>query len=284
MASSASKGYLTVTLRIRDEGNVIRTRRQTRWPGHVHTMVREAAKYLTEALQAANEVELEDMIENIIDAVEKQSLSCNMVERPMVEAAVLECSKSLDEAIEHNFNIIGAFDIPRYIYNSERKKFLPLSMTNHPAPNLFGSARDKAELFRERYIILQQRTHRHELFSPSAVGAHTDESRNKFQLKTVETLLGSSAKMGEVIVLGMIAQLKEGKFFLEDPTGVVLLDLSKAQFHSGLYTESCFVLTEGWYEDEVFHVTAFGFPPTESSATTRYFIYFLYPQEEWSML
>lgn len=29
-------------------------------------------------------------------------------------------------------------------------------MTNHPAPNLFGTARDKAELFRERYTILQQ--------------------------------------------------------------------------------------------------------------------------------
>lgn len=26
----------------------------------------------------------------------------------------------------------------------------------------------------------------------------------------------------------------------------------------------------GWYEDEVFHVNAFGFPPTEPSATTRY--------------
>ncbi|XP_070605001.1 DNA polymerase epsilon subunit 2 isoform X2 [Erythrolamprus reginae] len=229
----------------------------------------DATKYLIEALQTTNEVELEDMIENIIDAVEKQSLSCNMIEKSMVEAAVLECSRSVDEAIEHLFNIIGAFDIPRYIYNSERKKFLPLSMTDHSAPNLFGSARDKAELFRERYIILQQRTHRHELFTPSAIGSQTDENKNKFQLKTIETLLGSSAKMGEVIVLGMITQLKEGKYYLEDPTGVVLLDISKAQFHSGLYTESCFVLTEGWYEDEVFHVTAFGFPPTEPSSTTR---------------
>uniref|UniRef100_A0A670XTU3 DNA polymerase II subunit 2 n=1 Tax=Pseudonaja textilis TaxID=8673 RepID=A0A670XTU3_PSETE len=207
-----------------------------------------------------NEVELEDMIENIIDAVEKQSLSCNMIERSMVETAVLECSRSIDETMEHIFNIIGAFDIPRYIYNSERKKFLPLSMTDHSAPNLFGSARDKAELFRERYIILQQRTHRHELFTPSAIGTQTDESKSKFQLKTVETLLGNSAKMGEVIVLGMITQLKEGKFFLEDPTGVVLLDLSK---------ELCLLYSTGWYEDEVFHVTAFGFPPIEPSAITR---------------
>lgn len=29
-------------------------------------------------------------------------------------------------------------------------------MTNFPVPNLFGTARDKAELFRERYSILQQ--------------------------------------------------------------------------------------------------------------------------------
>nr|DBA14529.1 TPA: hypothetical protein GDO54_005484 [Pyxicephalus adspersus] len=236
----------------------------------------EASKYLIEALKSVNEVELEDVIDSIIDAVEKQPLSSNMIERSTVEAAVQECSRSCDETIEHIFNIIGAFDIPRFIYNSERKKFLPLKVANYPEPNLIGSARDKAELFRERYIILQQRTHRHELFTPPVIGAHPDESRSKFQVKTVENLLGSASKMGEVIVLGMITQLKEGKYFLEDPTGAVQLDLSKSisflmssYFHSGLYTESCFVLAEGWYEDKIFHVNAFGFPPTEPSNTTR---------------
>ncbi|XP_019351633.2 DNA polymerase epsilon subunit 2 isoform X1 [Alligator mississippiensis] len=229
----------------------------------------DAIKYLTESLQSVGELELEDAIENIIEAVEKQPLSTNMIELSTVEAAVQECSQSLDETIENVFSIIGAFDVPRYIYNSERKKFLPLSMTSHPPPNLFGTARDKAELFRERYTMLQQRTHRHELFTPSAIGAQPDDGRNKFQLKTIESLLGNTAKIGEVIVLGMITQLKEGKFFLEDPTGIVQLELSKAQFHSGLYTESCFVLAEGWYEDQVFHVNAFGFPPTEPSAITR---------------
>ncbi|OXB72803.1 UNVERIFIED_CONTAM: hypothetical protein H355_011327 [Colinus virginianus] len=226
----------------------------------------EAVKYLTETLQSLNEEELEDVIDKIIDAVEKQPLSTNMIELATVEAAVQECSQALDETVyvppqlmlqinshfrENVFNIIGAFDIPRYIYSSDRKRFLPLSMTSFPVPNLFGTARDKAELFRERYSILQQRTHRHELFTPAAVVIHPDDNRSKFQLKTVETLLGSTVKVGEVIVLGMITQLKE--------------------FHSGLYTESCFVLAEGWYEDEVFHVNAFGFPPTEPSATTRAF-------------
>ncbi|NXP69507.1 DPOE2 polymerase, partial [Ramphastos sulfuratus] len=171
---------------------------------------------------------------------------------------------------ENVFNIIGAFDIPRFIYNSERKKFLPLSMTSLPVPNLFGTARDKAELFRERYSILQQRTHRHELFTPSPIVAHPDDSKSKFQLKTIETLLGNTAKVREVIVLGMITQLKEVGCFLLWKNSFKNPDLRKRsfltfphQFHNGLYTESCFVLAEGWYEDEVFHVKAFGFPPTE---------------------
>ncbi|NWT15142.1 DPOE2 polymerase, partial [Vireo altiloquus] len=141
------------------------------------------------------------------------------------------------------------------------------SMTDLPRPSLFGTARDKAELFRERYSILQQRTHRHELFTPSPVVAHPDDSKSKFQLKTVETLLGNPAKVEEVIVLGMITQLKEVSCFLLKIHSLTFLH----QFHSGLYTESCFVLAEGWYEDEVFHVNAFGFPPTEPSATTRAF-------------
>uniref|UniRef100_A0A8B9NYQ8 DNA polymerase epsilon subunit 2 n=1 Tax=Apteryx owenii TaxID=8824 RepID=A0A8B9NYQ8_APTOW len=59
----------------------------------------DAINYLTEALQSINEVELEDVIENIIDAVEKQPLSSNMIEQSTVEAAVQECSQALDETV-----------------------------------------------------------------------------------------------------------------------------------------------------------------------------------------
>ncbi|XP_062378257.1 DNA polymerase epsilon subunit 2 [Sardina pilchardus] len=229
----------------------------------------EASKYLLEVLESVSETDLNDVIERILDAVEKQPLTSSMIELSIMETAVQDCSQSCDETIDNVFNIIGAFDVPRYIYSSERKKFVPLSMTTHPSPSLCGVARDKAELFRERYTILQQRTHRHELFTPPVIGSAPEEGRNKFQLKTVEALLGSTSKLGEVIVLGMVTQLKEGKYYLEDPSGTIQLDISKAQFHSGLYTESCFVLAEGWYEDSVFHINAFGFPPTEPSSTTR---------------
>ncbi|TKS86734.1 DNA polymerase epsilon subunit 2 [Collichthys lucidus] len=236
----------------------------------------EASKYLVEVLESVNSSELDDVIERVLDAVEKQPLSSSMIELSVVESAVQDCTQSCDETIDNVFNIIGAFDVPRYIYSMERKKFVPINMTSHPAPSLCGLARDKAELFRERYTILQQRIHRHELFTPPAIGAAVEEGQNKFQLKTIEALLGSTSKLGEVIVLGMVTQLKEGKFYLEDLSGTVQLDMSKAisfhsshQFHNGLYTESCFVLAEGWYEDSVFHVNGFGFPPTEPSSGTR---------------
>nr|XP_055027510.1 DNA polymerase epsilon subunit 2 isoform X2 [Misgurnus anguillicaudatus] len=229
----------------------------------------ESSRYLLQVLESVSEADLDEVLERILDAVEKQPLSSSMIELSVVEIAVQDCSQSCDETIENVFNIIGAFDVPRFIYSTERKKFVPISMTTHPSPKLCGQSRDKAELFRERYTILQQRTHRHELFTPPVIGSAPDEGRNKFQLKTVEALLGSTAKLGEVIVLGMITQLKEGKFYLEDLSGTVQLNMSKAQFHSGLYTESCFVLAEGWYEDSVFHVNAFGFPPTEPSSFTR---------------
>ncbi len=60
-----------------------------------------------------------------------------------------------------------------------------------------------------------------------------------------------------------------GRYSLEDPTGAVPLDLKEAKFHRGLYTENCFVLIEGWYEDGVLHCTAVGFPPPETAEDTR---------------
>ena len=67
----------------------------------------------------------------------------------------------------------------------------------------------------------------------------------KYQLKCVDYLLGTTKKLNNVIVLGMLTQIKHGKYSLEDPTGCVDLDLTNAKFHRGLYTENCFVLVEG---------------------------------------
>lgn len=119
---------------------------------------------------------------------------------------------------------------------------------------------------RFRYTMLWQRTIRHELFSPTISG--TTNTAKKFQLKCIEQLL-SANQMDEVVVLGLLTQLTEGKFYIEDPTGIVPLDMSNAQFHSGLFCEGCFVLVEGGYEDLTLKVAGLGFPPPEAAGSSR---------------
>lgn len=120
-----------------------------------------------------------------------------------------------------------------------------------------------------RYTIIWQRTIRIKLFAKEALSSM--ESENEFQLRKIEVLLSSSSRVNDVIVLGLLTQLTEGKFYLEDPTGSVLLDMTQTSYHSGLFTESCFVLAEGYYDDKVFHVMGLFLPPAESRATSQPF-------------
>ncbi|XP_073247665.1 DNA polymerase epsilon subunit 2-like [Porites lutea] len=233
---------------------------------HGLSLKTEATKFLTEVLSPLTEVELEDWLDKIVEGVQKQPLSSSLVDREIAEQAVQECSQSSEDDSDKAFTIIDAFSVPRFTFNPDRKKFLPSSGCVALHSN---NANAKPEVFRERYNILYQRTMRHELFSPVAEGANQNQVAEKFALKPVEFLLGSTAKLGQLIVLGMMTQIKEGKYFLEDPTGVVELNLRQATFHTGLYTENCFVLAEGAYEDGIFHVKALGFPPAEPGQVTR---------------
>ena len=233
---------------------------------HGLSLQTNATKFLTDVLSPLSEVEQEDWLDKIVEVVHKQPLTSSLVDREKVELAVQECSQSTEEDNDKAFTMIDAFSVPRFAFNSDRKKFLPTSGSVSLHAN---NANAKCEVFRERYAILHQRTMRHELFSPVVEGANQSQVAEKFALKPVEYLLGSTANVGQVIVLGMLTQMKEGKYYLEDPTGVVELDLKPTSFHTGLYTENCFVLAEGTYEDEVFHVKALGFPPAEPAQVTR---------------
>ncbi|PIK60350.1 putative DNA polymerase epsilon subunit 2 [Apostichopus japonicus] len=184
----------------------------------------DATKYLSEILSTLNEREQEDWLERIVETVRKQPLTSALLKKDLVEAAVEECKQGDDDENDNVFNIISSFSLPRFTFNQEQKKFL----RDSTPVNLHGNADVKTAFFLDRYTLLHQRTSRHNLFTPPVQGSTLDSKTTKFQLKSVEFLLGSTAKIGELIVLGMLTQIKEGKYFLEDPTGAVELDLSKA--------------------------------------------------------
>jgi hypothetical protein len=73
-----------------------------------------------------------------------------------------------------------------------------------------------------RYTVIKQITDRHPLFKPSA-----DDSEEKFKIYPIEHLLSSSKRLNKIITMGLFSQLKIGYYHLEDPSGIVQLDLSE---------------------------------------------------------
>lgn len=209
--------------------------------------------------------DLDDVIDHIIEAVQRQPLETSLVTKEIVEVAVEECNEATDSDIEKALQVIDSFSVPKFSYNSEQKKFLPVS---HSTQKLHSGAADKGAVFKDRYTLLHQRTLRHELFTPPTPGQPLSTAA-KFSLRTVEHLISGSGSPDKIVALGMLIQRSEGKFYLEDLSGSVELDLSQCRYHSGLFVETCVVLAEGHYEDLVFHVSGIGLPPVESATDTR---------------
>lgn len=227
----------------------------------------EGTSFLVEVLEPYKDREdITSIIEQIMEAVQRQPLKTPLLTREALEVAVEECNQETDSDPEKALVLINAFQTPPFSYNPDQKKFLPIP---HFSMKLFPAASHKSKLIQERYHIMYQRTVRHHLFTPPVVGGAGSKKGPKFRLHTVEYLLSSSGLADKVIVLGMIIQLRERKFYLEDVTGKVELDLSDCLFHTGLFIESSLVLAEGVFKDEVFHLSAIGFPPIEPPDTTR---------------
>lgn len=148
----------------------------------------------------------------------------------------------------------------------ENKKFIITK--NHR--KILAPASSRSDYIRSRYYTILQRILRHDLFAPNVNEdiKTSDTNSRKFVLKYAENLL-SAATVEEVVMLGLLSKFKEGKFYLEDPSGAIPIDLSEAKFHSGLYTEGAFMLAEGTFNDGVLKVSGLGFPPLEAATSSR---------------
>ncbi|KAJ2805527.1 DNA-directed DNA polymerase epsilon, subunit B [Coemansia guatemalensis] len=163
------------------------------------------------------------------------------------------------------FTVISAFDVPTLWYDPGKKLF------THPFENaaILPSAEAKAALFRQRYDLLKQRVLRNENFM--AVSFSDQEKDRFYQLSTVDSLQGREGE--HFLLFGMLSQLEEGKLSLEDRAGSIELDFtemnSKHSTVNGLFTESCFVLVDGYVEDGIFRVEEIGLPPPEPREKTK---------------
>lgn len=95
---------------------------------------------------------------------------------------------------------------------------------NNDKSKILADADIKATMFLERYSSILQRTKRNFLQRVAEGG------RDQLKLQTVDYLLTLSyVTLDHTLILGSLLQVSEGKYYLEDPTGIVQLDLTHAK-------------------------------------------------------
>ncbi|XP_055697195.1 DNA polymerase epsilon subunit 2 [Phlebotomus papatasi] len=223
--------------------------------------IRSGCPFLVEELAKIPQEDHRKLLEDMCDHVQRQNLSAPVLEQQHLELAFKESQNyGLNES-ETVFSVIpDAFAIPSFVYDSERKKFLPSGQVR----SLLGDSGAKGECLRNRYYMLWQRTARHEMFSKSVL----DRNAAGFVLRRVENILCTS-KMRDVVIMGLFTKFSDGKFHVEDPTGTIALDMTDAKMHSGLFCDGCFVLVQGKYQEGILKVSSLGFPPPEAASSSR---------------
>jgi DNA polymerase epsilon subunit 2 len=163
-------------------------------------------------------------------------------------------SSSSSRAMKSVFQVIHANDVPRFRYQDEKKRFFRVS----DSTKLFGTAEEKRQMYSERWHLVKQRLLRHSLFRQKRVFRSGEQA--PYQLTTIEALLGTTEFH---YILGMLTQVEEGSWYLEDISGRVKCDFTQAGVASGFFTETSLILAEGRMLKGVLRVSVVGFPVAE---------------------
>eukprot|EP00562_Extubocellulus_spinifer_P002809 CAMPEP_0178486180 /NCGR_PEP_ID=MMETSP0696-20121128/8674_1 /TAXON_ID=265572 /ORGANISM="Extubocellulus spinifer, Strain CCMP396" /LENGTH=574 /DNA_ID=CAMNT_0020113835 /DNA_START=22 /DNA_END=1746 /DNA_ORIENTATION=+ len=188
-----------------------------------------------------------------------------VVTKSLLADVVADLSRDGGDVTDEALQLLDAFRTPRLAYDSMRKQFT-LMTDRMEKRSLYAEAIRKVEMFAQRYALVQQRILKQDLFRPKLVAAGKSSSSKQgggtHTLTPVESLLGRS---GVKFLLGMVVQVEEGRYYLEDHTAQVPMDLSQASvLTDGFITENSIVLVEGEMMDGVLLVHRMGSPIIET--------------------
>lgn len=191
----------------------------------------------------------------------------NIVTAALLEDVVADFRRDAKDVADEAVQLLDAFHMPRLDYDRMRKNFTLVPFGKEER-TLYGEAVAKVDMFNQRYALVQQRILRDASFQPKLVtnriGRATQNNNDGKEIITitpVESLLGRS---GRRFLLGMIVQVEEGKYYLEDHTAQVPLNFTEASLLTdGFVTENCIVIIEGEAIDGVLHVHYMGSPIVE---------------------
>ncbi|PKA49599.1 DNA polymerase epsilon subunit 2 [Apostasia shenzhenica] len=206
----------------------------------------------------------DEALDLLVDEIDKEPLKSSILDKEAVRRVVnllLEAEAAVDPASSSASNrlalrVIDAFVIPRFRYDSIKKVFY-----EHTGKlSIHGDAGDKVALYRDRYQLLLQRLTRDKYFSKPVFDTATVDSVS-CEITPIQSLIGCA---GRRWLMGVISQLEEGHFYLEDLTAAIPIDLTNAKITSGFFVENTIIVAEGeLLPTGTFKVNTCGFPPLE---------------------
>ncbi|XP_063977323.1 DNA polymerase epsilon subunit 2 [Diachasmimorpha longicaudata] len=229
------------------------------------SITRSVATFLVKQLLSVAPDQRELWLTRITDKILALNLVDPHVSLEHVKHAIKECVRpdEILDASETIFNVLNFEDIPQVVYDPTMKKFVLRKVPR----DYFPEPLHKPNVFRDRLTLLRERTMRQEPFAPRKFG---EKNKEKKELVPIECLLTDSRE-GNLFVMGILSQLVDGQYFLEDTGGAVKIDLTKNPqvFDEGLITEGCIVIAQGYFEDGLLEVKSIQLPPIEPSASSR---------------
>ncbi|XP_018397360.1 PREDICTED: DNA polymerase epsilon subunit 2 [Cyphomyrmex costatus] len=203
--------------------------------------------------------ERESWLNRIIELILAQNLDDPHIRAEHIKIAIEEClepNKLKDT--ETVFNVIEGYNIPKIQYDISKKKFIIDNESSYPETQY------KSLVFKYRFEMAWYKTLRHKQFLSSKFEKQT----HKTNLIPIEYLL-SELRTENVCIMGLITQLMEDQYYLEDTSGTVKIDLSNTDFQDAFIMEGFIVIANGVYKDDVLHVKTINLPPIESSESLR---------------
>ncbi|PAA50891.1 hypothetical protein BOX15_Mlig009534g1, partial [Macrostomum lignano] len=257
----------------------------------------EATRTILAAMEHSGQAAVNpaQVIDRLVEAVLRLPLNSCHVQRSEIESLVAEqllsgtaAAAAAIAADSPWLQVFDAFDpaAPNFRYDRDSRKLAPAPALPRPTSRSESGAESRVQLMRQRYEFLLQRLMRAPGFAdcdPLTVGVGgvtggvsgviggSIGKGSGGALRTVEFAKASGPDK-QLVVLGMLTRSAEpNRWFLEDPTGVMLLDVSRCRFNEGILAEGCHVLAEGCYRqsEASFLMLEAGLPPAERPTDTR---------------
>ena len=198
----------------------------------------------------------EQTLKSLLQEIQRRDPKSGSVDAELVHDAIAKLRARTVSKPTLPLEVVDAFEMQPMRFDTQRRSLI----AETSPPSLHAPACAKSAMHALRLAMLEGRTRRHNMFK-APVLSQSVTPREFIEITGIDALLG---RTGLRVVLGMLVELDDGSFHIEDGHGSVPLDLSNAALTSGLFTRHSIVLAEGeMHSSGIFKVRQLGLPPPE---------------------